>query len=187
MSFCHSRSNMKQLFITGWLSLFSGLGAFADTAPIFINNTPTTSPPDETPAIDATAWVNHALFDITAVNGSGIPLPYESQNTLFFTNTAPMVGNPGFRFFYNAGPSRLWMDPWTNSSSISPDNALIFSNAFGLFSASLGIFFGLNSKASVLMVKSTNIASTGSGTLRSGAQGIIHLEGKKINLKRNGL
>src|SRR5213594_361110 len=37
------------------------------------------------------------------------------------------------------------------------------------------------------MVKATNIASTGSGTLRSGAQGIIHLEGKNINLKRNGL
>src|SRR5436190_1741856 len=138
---------MKQLLLAAWLGLLTALPLFADTAPIFINDIPITSPPDDAPAIDATAWVNRAPFSVSAVNGSGIPLPFEAQNCLLFTNTAPMSCNPGVRFLYNVGPQRLFMDTWTNSSTISTDSALTFSNAFGLFAASFGNFFGFGSQS----------------------------------------
>src|SRR5437867_2955931 len=94
---------MKPLLLSIWFSLYGALMLSADTSPIFINDAAVFSPPDETPAIDATAWVNRSIFNITTVNGSGLPLPFESQNTLFFTNTAGgvMFGDPGFRWYYN--------------------------------------------------------------------------------------
>src|SRR5205085_5950515 len=157
---------MKQLLIAGWLSLLGILIASA-ADPIFESDTPVNSPPDDAPAIDAIAWVNTSTFNITTVAGGGLPLPFESQNTLFFTNTVGgvMNGNPGFRFFNNVGPQRLWMDTWTNNGTISTDASFSFSNAFsGLFSSSFVSFFGFNSQASMLVVKSKNIASTGTGT-----------------------
>ncbi len=180
---------MKQFLVSGWLIVASALSAPA-ADPIFINDTPITSPPDDVPAIDATAWLNRSTFDVTTSSGGGLPLPFEAQNNLFFTNTVGGVlrGNPGFRFFHNVGGQRLWMNTWTNNGTISTDSSFSFLNGFsGLFSSAFVSFSGFNSESSVLLVKSTNIASTGTGTLRSGAQGIIHLEGKNINLKRNGL
>src|SRR5947207_7521351 len=144
---------MKQFLVSAWLGFLSVMTASAATSPIFINDSAIVSPPVETPAIDATAWVNRSVFNITAVNGSGVPLPFESQNTLFFTNTpgGVMFGNPGFRWFYNVGTEKLWMDTWTNQGPISADAAF----------SGLGFFGGLaNSQASVLMVHSANIAST---------------------------
>src|SRR5438093_693890 len=102
---------MKRSLITGCLSLFSALTVSA-VDPIFFNYTDLISPPANAPVINAYAWVNAATFNVTTVNGSGLPLPYESQNTLFFTNAAgaSMIGNPGFRFFNNVGGRRYWMD-----------------------------------------------------------------------------
>src|SRR5438045_3621199 len=120
---------MKQFLISVWLSLFSVLGAWA-ADPIFINDSAINSPPDTAPVIDAVAWINRAVFNLITVS-SGIPLAYESQHTLFFTNTAGgvMNGDPGFRFWQNSGSQQhlLWMDTWTNSGHISSDHF----NTFG--------------------------------------------------------
>src|SRR5207247_1762069 len=101
---------------------------------------------------------------------------FEAQNNLFFTNapsTSPtsggyMFGNPGYRFMYNSGSGRHWMDTWTNNGTISTDNSLIFSSVVGsAFGSAFSVFFGFNSTPSILLVQSTNIASTGTGTLRA--------------------
>src|SRR5256885_16712501 len=115
---------MKQFILSGWVALVTALAALA-ADPIYISDVPVTSPPDPRPVIDATAWVNNSLFDITSINLSGIPLPFETQNTLFFTNTVGGVlrGSPGFRFLNNAGPQRLSMDTWTNNGTISSDSS----------------------------------------------------------------
>ena len=182
ISAAYSR-NMKERFLQGCFGLLSVLTVSAATSPIFINDATVNSPPDPAPAIDATAWVNRAPFNISAVNGSAIPLPFESQNTLFFTNTpgGAMFGDPGFRWWNNVGPKRFWMDTWTNQAAITTDATLGFSAGFVVG----GFLFVNNSQASVLMVHSTNLAST--GPLRSGAEGLIYLEGKNLNLKRNSL
>jgi len=168
---------MKQLLTTGGLSLLTVLAALA-ADPIYINDVGVNSPPDVAPNIDAFGWLNRQTFNISAA-----ALPYETKDTLYFTNTpaGQMFGFPGFRFLNTVGSQHYWMDTWTNNGSISTDSSLsaLAVGAIG------GVVVIANSQASLLTVLSTNIAST--GPLRSGAQGIIHLEGKNINLKRNGL
>ncbi len=148
------------------------------TLPIYINSAPLIAPPATAPQIDARAWVNQALFEVTSISSFNLPLPFESHNTLIFTN-APltfMSGDPGFRFFQNTNGQRLWMDSWENQGTITTDHLSFFSG--------FGLFFN-DSRASILQVESTNILST--GPLSSGAHGLIRLEGKTINLTRNGL
>src|SRR5438876_513287 len=107
------RRNIKQFLFAAGLSLVSALSAAA-ADPIFINDAAINSPPDEVPVIDAIAWVNRSTFNVTTFSGFGIPLAFESQHTLFFTNTGGgvMNGDPGFRFYQNNGSQRLWMDTW---------------------------------------------------------------------------
>ena len=44
------------------------------------------------PQLDTTAFANYGDFNVNTL------IPYETQNTLYFTNTGRMIGNPGFRF-----------------------------------------------------------------------------------------
>src|SRR5439155_2361654 len=152
-----------------------GLGA---TLPIYINSSPLLAPPAIAPQIDATIWVNRSTFDVTTVSSFNLPIPFGSQNTLFFTNETltSMNGDPGFRFVQNVGGQRLWMDAFVNQGTITTDHAA--------FLATFGLFFN-DSRASVLQVEATNITST--GPLSSGAHGLVRLEGQKISLTRNAL
>src|SRR6266496_3169422 len=97
------RSFLKERFGATLLLLVSVLPGLAGTLPIYINTAPLIAPPATAPQIDARAWVNQALFDVTSQFSFGLPIPFESQNTLSFTN-APLTlmnGDPGFRFFQN--------------------------------------------------------------------------------------
>jgi hypothetical protein len=155
----------------------------AATQPIYINSAPFFSPPAPTPTIDARAWYNRALFDVTPFT----LLPFTSHNTRFFTNSpgtlvngfgagGVMIGDPGFRFFFNTNGQRLWMDTWENQGVVATDHLSLFGT--------LGLFFN-DSRASILQVTATNITST--GPLSSGTHGLIRLEGRRINLIRNSL
>jgi len=169
---------MKQLLTTGGLSLLTVLAALA-ADPLYINDLGINSPPDVPPNIDAFGWLNRATFSIDN-SFNFVPQPYETKDTLYFTNTpsGQMFGFPGFRFLNTVGSQHYWMDTFTNNGTIATDSSQFFSGV-------LGTILIANSQASLLIVQATNIAST--GPLRSGAQGIISLEGKNINLKRNGL
>jgi hypothetical protein len=167
---------MKKVLTVVLFQFFvGGLAGWSATAPIYINNSPVQSPPDIAPQIDATAFVNRSVFSIGTFSLE--PLPYETLNTLFFTNTGSgvMTGDPGFRFNYAAGNSRLPMDTWVNQGSISVDSSTFFGSSISLLGLS----------ANWLLVSATNITST--GPLSVGSQGLLRLEGKKINLTRNGL
>jgi len=154
--------------------------SFSATVPQYVNSEPLFSPPATAPVIDARVWINEAPFSVTSPNFS--PIPFESKNTLFFTNGPSgiaMAGNPGFRFLNNLYDGRkFWMDSWVNEGTISTDNDSQF-----LFS---GITFFVNdSRASILQVAATNIVST--GPLFSGAHGLIRLEGRNISIPRISL
>jgi hypothetical protein len=133
----------------------SVLALTAATQPIYINNSPNTNAPQ----IDATAFVNRSLFIINSPFFGNIP--YQTLNTLYFTNTASgiMSATPGFRFDYFHDNIRDPMHWWINHGSI----------------------FG----STWLLVSSDNIVST--GPLSAGAAGLIRLEGENINLSRNSL
>src|SRR5436305_9598030 len=77
-------NTMKQLFSAGGIILLGVIAASA-VDPIFINDNPVVSPPDNAPVIDATAWVNRAPFNVTTLSGF-ITVPFESRDTLFFPN-----------------------------------------------------------------------------------------------------
>jgi hypothetical protein len=165
---------MKRFLATSSLTLLSGLVLSAATTPLFINSSPV--PPAPLPQIDATAWVNSSAFSVSAFGAFGQSLPYESQNTLFFTNTPPaitsvMFSDPGFRFVLNKGSAKYAMDSWINHGAVTVDHSLLLTVGDPMTSA--------------LYVRATNIVST--GPLQASAEGIIRLEGKKINLTRDTL
>jgi hypothetical protein len=165
---------MKRFFVSGYFILMSGLALSAGTTPLFINSSPV--PPAPVPQIDATAWVNSSAFSVSGFGSFGLSLPYESQNTFFFTNTPPpgtsaMFCDPGFRFLLNKGSGRFAMDSWINHGSVTVDHTLF---------TSVG-----DPSTSLLYVRATNIVST--GPLQASAEGVIRLEGKNIDLTRDTL
>jgi len=170
MEFIQPNSSMKRTLCSVVLGLLATLGGNTATLPLYLNNTPLTAPTlgVPVPVIDARAWVNTALFNIATT------LPYESQNTLFFTNTSGMYFDPGVRYQRNANGKRFWMDTWVNQETNYTDHTSLFS---GLLVS--------DSRASILQVAATNIIST--GPLFSGTHGLIRLEGKNIDVSRIAL
>ena len=85
---------MKQLSMAGLVSLIGAGSLWAVTIPIYINDV-IIQPPTTPPQVDAKAFVNNSTFDVT-----GTSLPYQTQNTRYFTNNASgiMSGAPGFNF-----------------------------------------------------------------------------------------
>lgn len=75
-------------------TLLSGFGA---TSPLYINNSPVTTPPQ----IDATAFINRSTFDVFTT------LPFQAQHVLFWTNNGIMSGTPGYRFEYDSDGRQL--------------------------------------------------------------------------------
>src|SRR4051812_17355811 len=108
--------SMNKSVCSALLMLLAALSQAGATTNLYINSSPLTlgmTPPQ----IDARAWYNRALFEVASFT-SLQALPFESENTLFFTNApspaGTMSGDPGFRFFENAGTKRYWMDSWVN-------------------------------------------------------------------------
>lgn len=135
--------------------MVSGLGASAATVPLYINSSPLNSPPQPSPVIDATAFVNQSIFSVTTASG----LPFQTLNTLFFTNrtaAGQMRLSPGYRFDFFTNNVRRPMDSWVNSGSITG--------------------------STVVLVSSTNIIN--SGSVHAGPQGLIRLTGQTVDLSR---
>lgn len=144
-------------FKTGILILILAVvNGLCQTSPIyinekdFINNTP--------PQVDARAFVNQALFYV-----STSPYPFETLNTLYFTNKGSgiMNGYVGFRFDYfnPSNETHLPANTFVNYGSITGDPYLIIS--------------------------ATNVLSP--GLLLSGGAGMVHIDGSNINLTRSRL
>jgi len=142
---------MIRRFLCAALGLTAAYSAPAATQALYINSSPVVG---LAPQIDATAFVNQSIFDITTAGG----LPYESMNTLFFTNRPGGLMNcpTGYRFDFFTNNFRYWMNTFANLGS------------------------GSITGASVVFVSSTNIIN--SGSLHTEAGGLIRLTGKNLNL-----
>ena len=92
-------SPVKRKFCAVVVLLVAGFGVSAATLPIYINSTPFISPPQQT-NIDARAWWNRALFNVTPLTG----LPFESLNTRNFTNAAGAVAFRGPIYYASQSP-----------------------------------------------------------------------------------
>jgi hypothetical protein len=114
------------------------------------------------PQIDALAVANYGSFNVVAQNIFGQAIPYDFQNTLYFTNRGSMFGFPGLQF-----------DTAFSDGQRQP--ALVFENQAG------GDITGLP----WLSVDAERIVSA--GILSSDATGIIRLKGGDVNLSRSGI
>ncbi len=137
-------------------------------APIFIN--PGTVSFTNPPQINATAFVNLGSFGVQTI------LPYDFQNTLYFTNRGVMIGAPGFRFDYTDDLGiRRPASRFVNEAS----GAIYCLDANGYFGYSNTFF------QTMLQIRATNVTSP--GYLQVGNAGTLRIEGQKVDLSRGGL
>jgi hypothetical protein len=174
---------MKRLSLFGLMGLcLLPLGGVAADA-LYLN-TGTVN----TPQVDAVTFINKGLFQASS------SIPYETQDTLTFTNTVgtfagsgTMVGSPGFRFNTDSSVNGMR----TMASSFFNDNGAVVqaqeSPLFFLFCETAPI------GPSHLIVWATNIVvkSGSSGAPKAslivGANGEMQLTGKSVDVSRSGL
>ncbi|HEU5123273.1 MAG TPA: hypothetical protein VFW05_04325 [Verrucomicrobiae bacterium] len=136
--------------------------------------------------IDAVNFLNLGTFQL-----AGVPyIPYETFDTLNYTNSGLMVSAPGWRFDLNSNKTgkRSWSANFVNLNAgqivaVDLDNAGSSAEAPCVVSTLY---------PSYLLVSATNIitqaGTTSSGaSLVVGANGVMKLEGKKVDLSRSGL
>lgn len=146
---------LKAIAAAGVLPLV-GLLAGPTTIPLYENFGALTN----VPQVDAVAFANYGQFSVSS------RAPYETFNTLYYTNRGVMSGIPGFRldYFDDAGVRRP---------------AARFVNALG---ASIGVSEGFAS-AALLRVAATNIVNR--GVLYSDNTGLIEIKGHNVDLSRS--
>ena len=120
------------------------------------------------PQIDATTFINNGTFFITNLYSDNLfqpPLPYETWDTLNWTNANRMAGDTGFRFDYfsSVGQTNGWSANFQNAGNVNPVNA----NAFGAW---------------YMLVAATNINNKGTFTV--GGAGLMDLAGRSLDLSR---
>lgn len=172
------RPNMKLSWAANVALLFGCFVAGAQPIPVYENRASVTDP-----QIDATAFVNRGQFNITATDQ-----PYDTQNTLYYTNFAgaAITGSGGFLFdFVGTNGLRSPSSSWLNNGSIT--FATAGSGGFsggGSSGTTAGSFFS-TSPTSWVLVDATNILNRGGVTVD--VNGLIRLRGSAVNLSRSGL
>jgi glucuronoarabinoxylan endo-1,4-beta-xylanase len=129
------------------------------------------------PQVDAINFNNFAVWNISTA-----PLPFQTAQTLNYTNESTMTGSLGWEFDY--GPS-TGGNPSSRGMSAS-----FFNDNSGTIQALDGSFYNppnspFTTTASYLLVSATNIVNK--GLLIAGANGEIVLNGGTVSLARSGL
>lgn len=159
--------NLSRLSLPGTWVQRTGFERTA-VPPIFIN--PGNVPFGEPPQINATAFLNLGSFNVLT------PLPYDFQNTLYYTNRGTMLGAPGFRFDF------------TDDFGIRRPAANFINESLGAVGTVDGqqyqgysnVFF-----QTMIDIRATNLVSP--GAIGVGNNGAMRLEGRNINLSRGSL
>jgi hypothetical protein len=139
-----------------------------EVPPIFVNpgSVTFTNPPQ----INATAFLNLGTFGVQTL------LPFDFQNTLYFTNRGTMISAPGFRFDY------------TDDFGIRRPAARFVNEASGIIQCvDANQYLGYSNVyfQTMLQIRATNILNP--GYVQVGNNGTIRIEGQNVNLSRGGL
>ncbi len=156
----------KTLLVAGLLAVETVLA----TDPLYINTGTVDYSQGTAPQIDAETFVNLGSFRVQTV------LPMDFQNTLYFTNRGTMSGSVGFQFM--------------RASTTEPVRpAAAFYNARkGVIRAYEGL--GIYVSNTVIYPNYITIAATNvinEGYLRVANAGLMHIEGKNVNLAGSGI
>ncbi|MCC6233496.1 MAG: hypothetical protein IT580_12675, partial [Verrucomicrobiales bacterium] len=126
------------------------------------------------PQIDAVEFVNQGVFSVSTFH------PYDTQNTLYYTNRGTMRGSAGFHFDYvNSLGLRSPAKSFYNRGEIVATEAFAGFGQLELL-LQLGAVMG-----SYIDIDAENIVS--SGVMRVGALGRMTLDGDDVRLERAGL
>ncbi len=156
------------------ISLFACISLHAGTSPLFFNPGSITS----AIPIDATSFFNLGTFDLST------PTPYDTQNTLNFTNRGTMLGSVGFRFDNTTENFRRPAANFVNSGNITASDFNFFFGSGFLNGGGLGFFN--SSQGSFVLVAATNIDNR-NGTIAVGQTGLVRLKGQNVNLSRSSI
>jgi hypothetical protein len=154
----------------GALLLVAGLlPSVAQAADAVWDNSGTVTDP---PQIDATNFVNSGLIDIFT------SLPFETSDTLNYTNSGTMIGTPGW--FFLTSPANTGHDrPAANFVNLN--DGLVQAQDGGRL-VTIGT---ASAAASYLVIAASNIVNK--GTLSVGGNGLLNLRGTNVNLARSAL
>ncbi len=166
--------NRTRSFLSVLGSLLAASPALA-SSPIWQNNGifAYTMPPDAAPQIDAAAFVNYGQILLTNFfaefspsSVAAYPPPFETWNTVNYTNYNLIQGFPGWRFDYykSDAATHLSAANFVNQAQVSANNASIYGS------------FGLE-------VDATNIFNRGALTV--GDSGLLKLSGDNLDLVRS--
>ncbi len=147
------------LVVLAWMSLAQL--TWAQTSQFYINDGIVTTPP----VIDATNFVNNGQFYAT---NAFITTPYNTYNTLNFSNRNLMRAGVGFKFETipsGSGVAKMAAN-FVNAASVNPTNSLIHGGQ----------------RVTVL---ATNIINR--GRLNVGVDGLLSLRGRTVDLSRGTL
>lgn len=185
---------MKRLLAFAAFVSFCLVDAVAGVSPIYENYGFVTFPPQ----VNARIFYNQGTISLSLGSSVGGGLPFQTQNTLYFTNYGTMSASPGFRFdtvlagatVRNGRPSFLNHIPavsFYNRGTISAIDSLrpfLLTNVFGV-SGGRPLFLDLFVSESILSVSATKVSN--SGTLEVGDFGVLKLSGKNLDLSRGAL
>ena len=168
------KAEIKWKWLAGWL-LLAVVGA-ARPATVYDNEAVVQCPPQIAPQVDATTFFNNNQFIINFTNYSFTPpypspLPYETSDTLNYTNTPVgfMSCNMGFRMEH------------LNSQTAQRGPAALFYNAGTINCGTVDTINMLYGGARVL-VSATNVINR--GTLDMGFESLLSLKGRDVDLSR---
>ena len=177
--------SMKQKLFCGLLALALGPMAWSQTPDLYENWGLVQAPPEITPTIDASNFVNHAEFYINFTNYVlGLPVttpPFETSSTLNYTNDygAVMSCNSGFRMenyslqtLQRQRASSLFNRGDIECGTLSTSNVFVIGG---------GLFFYYGTGTGVkCQVNATNIVNP--GTINMGYNGLLTLSGENIDI-----
>jgi hypothetical protein len=138
------------------------------------------APPGIPPQVDATNFVNNGVWNIeTFVSGFSYPAtPYQTANTLNYTNTGTMNSSIGWEFDY--GPIGSISGRGWSANFFNGNGATIYGQD-GPVEVTPGVAYTV----AYLLVSATNIVNQ--GTLVADPYGEMVLSGSGVNLSRSGL
>jgi hypothetical protein len=163
--------NMKRIVrfgVLAFVSLVKVLGA--DAKYENIGNVTVTS------QVDAISFINSGSFSVNSA------VAYETQNTLYFTNTGSMTGSPGFRL-ENISSTGVRRPAATFFNGV---DAQVFGGGGGqLGPGPINIATQPSLESPQLIISATNIINK--GRLHAGADGLVRVHGSKVDLSRSSV
>ncbi len=169
---------MKRLIFTGLASLGIVWAAVGATAPAYINDRVQIFPPGVPPVIDATNFINNSAFIDNTFNTLTFSLtPYETANTVNYTNFGVLGALGGFRFdTFNTQTAG-----YTTAGNVHNEVGAIINcggtNNGPYFSTNFGFFSGMEA---LCLARATNIINR--GTIDMGVDSLLSLEGQNVIL-----